>query len=82
MPTAIYDSSYLTFRKRAGVLSGYKANLNRAALADYNFVRKEQPTFQSAEIITTRRQGTCICAQDASGINFNRSSCGPCSGKV
>lgn len=82
MPTAIYDSSYLTFRKRAGVLSGYKANLNAASLVNYNVVRKEQPTLQSGEIITTRRQGACICAQDASGISFNRSACGPCSGRV
>jgi hypothetical protein len=80
MPTAIYDSSYLTFRKRAGVLSAYKAALSAGAIVDYNIVRKEQPTFQSAEIIITRRQGACICAEDASGVSFNRSSCGPCSG--
>lgn len=80
MPTAIYDSSYLTFRKRASVLSGYKANLNAYAATEYNLVRKEQPTLQTAEIIITRRQGPCFCAQDASGGNFNRSPCGPCSG--
>ncbi len=80
MPTAIYDSSYLTFRKRAGVLSAYKSALSAAAVGNYNVVRKEQPTLQSGEVIITRRQGACICAQDASGESFNRSSCGPCSG--
>lgn len=80
MPTAIYDSSYLTFRKRAATLYGYSNNLKNAAAANYNVVRREQPTLQSGEIITTRRQGGCIAAQDASGISFNRPSPGPCSG--
>lgn len=79
MPTAVYDSSYLTFRKRAGVLSAYKSGLNAAAVVDYNLVRREQPTLQTAEIIITRKQGACFCAQDASGIAFNRNSSGPCS---
>ena len=82
MPTAIYDSSYLTFRRRAAVLYGYKNNINNAALANYNLVRTEQPTLESGEIITTRRQGGCIAAQDASGVSFNRQTPGPCCGGV
>ena len=78
MPTAIYDASLITFRKRAAVLYGYKNNINNAALVNYNVVRSEQPTLQSGEIITTRRQGKCICAQDASGVSFNRSAPGAC----
>ncbi|NBO71525.1 MAG: hypothetical protein EBU66_12660 [Bacteroidetes bacterium] len=82
MPTAIYDASYITFRRRAGVLYNYKNNINTAANGNYNIVRKEQPTFQTGEIITTRRQGGCIAAQDASGVPFNRQNPGPCCGGV
>lgn len=78
MPTAIYDSSYLTFRKRAGVLAGYKANITAASASNYNFVRTEQPTLQTGEIITTRRQGGCFCTEDANGTPFNRASPGKC----
>ena len=80
MPTAVYDASYITFRKRAAVLYGYSNNLKNAAAANYNVVRREQPTYQTSEIIETRRQGGCIAAQDASGVSFNRPSPGPCSG--
>ncbi|NBV77016.1 hypothetical protein EBR66_02565 [bacterium] len=78
MPTAIFDASYITFRKRAAVLYGYNNSLTTAATSNYNIVRKEQPTFQTAEILITRRQGGCICAQDASGISFNRPTSGAC----
>jgi len=74
MPTAVYDASYVTFRKRAGVLSAYAATLNVGGS-----VRREQPTLQTGEIIITRKQGACFCAQDASGIPFNRATSGPCS---
>lgn len=79
MPTAIYDSSYLTFRKRAAVLYGYKNSIDTAAVVDYSIVRKEQPTLQTGEIPVTRRQGGCICASDAAGLPLNsRSTTGPC----
>lgn len=78
MPTAIYDSSYLTFRRRAGVLSAYNSALTTASTTDYNVVRKEQPTLQSGEIITTRRQGACFCT-GGSIQNDMRSATGPCS---
>jgi hypothetical protein len=78
MPTAVYDSSYLTFRKRAGVLSAYKSALNDAANSSVGTVRTEQPTLQSGEIITTRRQGACFCADANAGNSFNRPSPGPC----
>lgn len=82
MPTSVYDASYITFRRRAGVLSAYNTALKNFASAEpgnYNLVRREQPTLQTNEIIITRQQGACICAQDASGIPFNRNSSGPCS---
>lgn len=79
MPTSIFDSSYLTFRRRAGVLSAYKTTLDTASAADYNFVRKEQPTLQTGEIITTRKQGACICSDANAGLSFNRATTGPCS---
>lgn len=78
MPTAIYDSSYLTFRRRAGVLSAYNSALATASTTDYNVVRKEQPTLQTGEIVTTRRQGGCFCT-GGSIQNVMRSATGPCS---
>jgi hypothetical protein len=41
-------------------------------------VKREQPTFQSGEIITTRRQGTCICNDNNANNNFNRQTPGAC----
>ena len=78
MPTAIYDSSYLTFRRRAGVLSAYNSALATASTTDYNVVRKEQPTLQTLEVVTTRRQGACFCT-GGSIQNDMRSATGPCS---
>lgn len=78
MPTAIYDSSYLTFRRRAGVLNAYKSSLDTASTTDYNVVRKEQPTLQTLEVVTTRRQGGCFCT-GGSVQNDMRSATGPCS---
>lgn len=79
MPTAIYDSSYLTFRKRAAVLYGYNNKLNEYAAIDKSIVRTEQPTLQTAEIIVTRRQGGCFCTADAAGLPINsRTTTGPC----
>jgi hypothetical protein len=79
MPTAIFDASLITFRARSKVLYGYNQNLKAAQVANYNTVLREQPTLQSSEIISTRQQGGCFCAQDASGIAFNRQTPGPCS---
>jgi hypothetical protein len=78
MPTAIYDSSYLTFRRRSAVLYGYNNNLKAAQVADYNTVRKEQPTLQSGEVITTRKQGGCICAANAAGLSIQANAPGAC----
>jgi hypothetical protein len=77
MPTAIYDASYITFRKRAGTLAAYKQVLDEMNTTQ-NVVKREQPTFQSGEIITTRRQGACICTQDNLGQSFNRQAPGAC----
>lgn len=82
MPTAIYDSSYLTFRRRAGVLSGYNANLNafrNSGSEGYKLVRTEQPTLQTAEIITTRKQGGCFCADSLAGLSIQPNAPGACS---
>lgn len=82
MPTNIYDASYITFRKRAGTLSGYKQNLQNyinASPEGYTLVRSEQPTLQTAEIILTRKQGGCFCQQDAAGISIQPNAPGACS---
>ena len=78
MPTAVFDSSLVTFRARAKALYAYN-NANQAAVVAGTSVRREQPTLQSGEVVTTRKQGGCFCAQDAAGTSFNRQSTGPCS---
>lgn len=78
MPTAVFDASYLTFRKRAGTLAAYKTSIDTALNSQNLLVRKEQPTFQSSEIISTRKQGTCICNDANANNNFNRSAPGAC----
>jgi hypothetical protein len=78
MPTAVYDASLITFRKRAGVLASYYSGLQAASNSGVGTVRTEQPTLQSGEIITTRRQGACICADNNAGTPFNRAGPGPC----
>ena len=77
MPTAIFDASLITFRKRSGTLAAYKTALDTQNTTN-NVVRREQPTFQSGEIITTRKQGTCICNDNNANNNFNRQTPGAC----
>lgn len=77
MPTAIFDASLITFRKRAGTLAAYKTALDAQNTTD-NVVRREQPTFQSGEIITTRKQGKCICNDNNANNSFNRQTPGAC----
>ena len=77
MPTAIFDASLITFRKRAGTLAAFKTTLDLQNTTS-NVVKREQPTFQSGEIITTRRQGTCICNDNNANNSFNRQGPGAC----
>ena len=64
MSTRNNDSSLLTKRRQAGVLSAYynnlQATINAGGAAAAN-VRSEQPTQQSLAVVTERKQGTCIC---------------------
>lgn len=78
MPTAIFDASLITFRKRAGVLASYNTTLVAQQNTQNLIVRREQPTLQSGEIITTRKQGTCICNDNNANNNFNRQTPGAC----
>jgi hypothetical protein len=78
MPTAIYDASIITFRKRAGTLAAFNSNLVALQNQQTLIVRREQPTSQSAEVILTRKQGACICADNNNGVNFNNQTQGPC----
>jgi hypothetical protein len=77
MPTAIFDASLITFRKRAGTLAAFKTNLDLQNTTN-NVVYREQPTFQSSEIISTRIQGKCICNDNNANNNFNRQTPGAC----
>ena len=77
MPTTVYDASLLTFRKRAKALYAYNAALTGAVNAGAS-VRREQPTLQSGEVITTRKQGGCFCTSDAAGLSMTAQGPGPC----
>ena len=83
MPTAIFDSSYLTARKRAGVLNAYSA-ANKAYRADttngdYNIVRRDQPTQPLAEVLIAVKQGGCFCRDANAGLSVQANAPGPCS---
>lgn len=78
MPTAVYDASYLTLRKRAKTLYGYKSAIDSGINAGTTR-RTEQPTMQMAEVILVRKQGGCFCSADAAGESATRQGQGPCS---
>jgi hypothetical protein len=77
MPTTVYDASLITFRARAKALYAF-ANQNAAAVTAGTTVRREQPTLQSGEVITTRKQGGCFCTSDAAGLSMTAQGPGPC----
>jgi hypothetical protein len=58
------DASQITMKQRQKALSTWKSNndvlvnLGRSTL-------REQPTFQSNEVVIMRKQGGCKCATDA-----------------
>ncbi len=78
MPTAIYDASLLTFRKRAKALYAFNAAVEASRNAGSGIVRTEQPTLQSAEVIITRKQGGCFCSNDAAGLSITNQGPGAC----
>lgn len=78
MPTAVYDASYLTLRKQAKSLYGYKAAID-TGIAAGTTRRTEQPTMQMAEVILVRKQGGCFCTADAAAQSATRQGPGPCS---
>lgn len=79
MPTAVYDASYLTFRKRAKALYAFNSAVQTSRDASSGTVRTEQPTTQMAEVIVTRKQGGCFCSNDAAGLSITRQGPGACS---
>jgi hypothetical protein len=80
MPTAVYDSSYLTLRKQAKTLYAFNNAVQTARNGgNYTLVRSEQPTLQSAEVILVRKQGGCFCSDDAAGLSVQgRQTTGAC----
>ena len=64
MPLTNTDASQITMKQRQKALSTWKSNndvlvnLGRSTL-------REQPTFQSNEVVIMRKQGGCKCATDA-----------------
>jgi hypothetical protein len=78
MPTAVYDASYLTFRKQAKALYAFNAAVEAARNNGTGTVRTEQPTTQMASVILTRKQGGCFCTNDAAGLSITRQGPGAC----
>jgi len=76
MPTANYDSSYITQRRRAMALYAFN-NANQAAV-NAGGVQREQPTLQSATVIVERRQGGCFCSDINNGNVYNFNGPGGC----
>ena len=79
MPTAVFDASYLTFRKRAKTLSAFNS-ANAAAVTAGTSILREQPTTQMAEVITTRKQGGCFCTNDRAGLTMTGNVAAACGG--
>jgi hypothetical protein len=75
MPTAIFDASLLTYRKRAGVLSHYYTNVVSVG-GSFPTARTEQPREPLAEVILARRQGGCTDCGNTSGGNPGIGPCG------
>jgi spore coat protein CotF len=68
MPTDNYDASLVMQRKRNSTIKAFKNNLsNSQNTGNYNIVRKEQTTDQSAEIIAQRTGQGCVCDTSTSG---------------
>jgi hypothetical protein len=82
MPTANYDSSILTKRKRSYTLFSFNKT-NNAAIAAGTSVRREQPDTQLQEVVTQRFEasantnptGNCPCSiavlSNTGGANSN-----------
>ncbi len=77
MPTTVYDASLITHRKRAGVLAAWY-NQNQSLVNTGASVLREQPTVQMAEVITTRKQGTCYCSEANAGLSIQPNAPGAC----
>lgn len=75
MPTAIFDASILTYRKRAGVLSNYYTTVVSVG-GTYPTTRREQNAAPLAEVILARKQGDCTDCGRTSGATAGIGACG------
>jgi hypothetical protein len=69
MPTDNYDASLVMKRRQAAVLAAYNAALQ----ADTSKVRREQTSYQSAEVVVLRKIGGCTCDSDVPAPYVHRS---------
>ena len=68
MPTDNYDASLVMQRKRNSTIKAFNNNLtNSKNTVNYNIVRNEQPTAQSAEVVAQRSGQGCVCDTSTSG---------------
>jgi hypothetical protein len=58
------DASQITLKQRQKALSTWKSN-NDVLVNIGRSTLREQPTFQSNEVVIMRKQGGCKCATDA-----------------
>ena len=61
MPVANRDCSELTRRRNAMALYGWKSQ-TETANTNGNFVRREQATSVTLDVVTQRKQGGCYCS--------------------
>jgi hypothetical protein len=78
MPTANHDASYLTRVKQNNTLRAFYTNLKSAQNAGLT-IRVEQPTLQTEQVITSRRETPCgVCNNNI--YKFNPNAAGDVSG--
>jgi hypothetical protein len=71
MPTANHDASYLTRVKQNNTLRAFYTNLKAAQNAGTT-VRVEQPSLQTEQVITSRRETPCgTCTDNIYKFNPN-----------
>jgi hypothetical protein len=58
------DASQITMKQRQKALFTWKSNNDVRVNLGVSILR-EQPTFQSNEVVIMRKQGGCKCAKDA-----------------
>jgi hypothetical protein len=74
-----FDSSLLSLKKSQKALYAWKNN-NDASVNVGGSVLKEQPTYQSANVVAMRKYGECVCLKDTSANPYDFNGLSQCRG--